>query len=383
MSEPTNLAESTSRRRFLHTLAVLGGSAAVPLSLSSAAHALTPVANARLRVGVALPALDNKNSATASSWNGLQLALANAPHSMQLEMASKGSWRTQVENLSRSGSDLIMGAVTPRIAREIGKTLQGTHTVFLNVEPGAQMQHAQDLQANVFQHTLQLWQAHYATGEAAIARGQRAAILSSFHESGYDGTAAFIAGFESAGGTVVSQFVHRGNDESKSLSQALAALQQGQPDLIYVNAGGVLAEKFMQAVGTRAVPSPVIATGMPLDSAFLKNYQQTVGRPADAHALLGYEAGQLLLSAATRMSGQSMTLHSALAQAHFDSPRGRVKMQAETQTTTATAYVNAQGEILGHLTVAQENQARSHAGWTHAVSGWTLPHGTDTQSLRA
>lgn len=375
-------AMRVSRRHFLHALAAFGGSAAVPLGFSSVANAFTNIATGKLRIGIALPTLGGNGVSTASLVNGLQLALAAAPD-IRLDIDTKGSDLTRINKLSQSGADLIIGAVTPRTARSVGEALSGSHSVFLNVEPGAHLQRARDVHAKVFHHTLQLWQAHYATGVAAIARGKRAAVLSSFHEAGYDGTSAFIAGFHSVGGTVVSQVVNRAPGQQISPFQSVAELRQRHPDFIYINASGARAVELTHAVGADALPAPFAQTSI-AESKFARDYQQTAGRAADAYALLGYESGQLILSAAAdRFADHDRSLREALSHVEFASPRGLVRMQPETQTTNATAYVDAGGGILKNLIAISESEARAHAGWSQAVSGWSLPYGAGLEQRRA
>jgi branched-chain amino acid transport system substrate-binding protein len=377
-----NSADAPSRRKFLRTLAILGGGVAVPAGFSSIANALTPGSAARLRIGVAFPAFGNEGAQTATLINGLRLALLSAP-GIHLDVLSEGTVRSRIKTLSATGVDLIIGAVTPRVAFEVGHQLKDSNAVFLNVEPGAHLQRSKDVQPNVFHHTLQLWQAHYAAGVAAVSRGSRAAILSSYHESGYDSTSAFIAGFESAGGQVIAQAVSHVPGRDVSLSQTVSELRQGNPDFIYVNASGARAAELTQAVGADALAAPFAQTGGVTEPRFVRSYQQATGRDADAYALLGYEAGQLVLAATHQMTEGSLTLRSALSTAAFTGPRGSIQMQAATQTTSASAYVSASGGVLTQLAAVTEHEARAHAGWKDAVSGWSLPYAASTNTHRA
>lgn len=379
-----------SRRRFLRNLAVAGGSAAVPLGVSSVAQAFTLGAPSaftlgapsHLRVGLAMPAFGKDGAQTASLVQGLRLALAGAPD-VTFADAAPGTAMEQVAALGRAGADLVIGAVTPHGARHVGAALRGSRTVFLNVEPGAQILRPRDYHAWVFHHTLNLWQANYAAGvQAASARGRRAAILSSYIESGYDTSAAFTAGFESSGGTVVGLAVSHVPGQTATLPQLVSELHAAGADFIYVNASGERAAELLAAVGPNAVAAPFAQSGL-ADTPFANAYLKVAGAAPDAYALLGYEAGNLVLAAASSAQTRGSSLAAALREARFTGPRGSIHMQAGSHATCAGRYVDAGGAALKHLPEIAEAQALAHVGWPLAVSGWTLPYGASFKIRRA
>ncbi len=371
------VSAAVSRRRFLRDAAVAGAAAAGTVAGGWALRPFAAAGATTVRVAVVPPSFGQGLSA---SWlNGLRLAFAGAP-AVVVDTAAPALGSLQVAAASRrlalAGADIIVGAVTPQGARDVARALRGTPALFLNAEPGAQILRPGDYEANVFHHSLHLWQANYATGVwAAQAIGSRAATLSAYLESGYDTVAAFAMGFTAGGGQITGETVSHVPGRSQTVNEVLAGLQAGQPDFVYINASGARAEELLEAA-PRALAAPFArAAGQP-DAAFSRAYSQANGTPADAFALLGYEAGSLILAAREHSRHSGDDLRAGLAEASFDSPRGMLRMDRGSHASTAEAYVDRAGAALPWLAKVSEPVALAHAGWEQAVSGWSLPYAT-------
>jgi ABC-type branched-subunit amino acid transport system substrate-binding protein len=218
---------------------------------------------------------------------------------------------------------------------------------------------------------------------AAAQRGRRAAILSSYIESGYDSTAAFVAGFESAGGRVADIAVAYVPGSTETPAAQVSRLRGSGADFIYVNASGADAARLMAAAGADAIAAPFALPSSKPATPFAVAYRRATGAEPDAYALLGYEAGSLIQAAAVLRAAQGGSLAAALEQAAIDSPRGKVSMQASTHASRCGVYVDAGGSAINGLPAVDEPRALAHAGWQQAVSGWTLPYGAGTQTRRA
>ncbi|HWY25266.1 MAG TPA: hypothetical protein VNX47_10130 [Nevskia sp.] len=354
-----------SRRRFLRTLGALAGTAAAAPVLAGES-VLAPPFRGDLRVGVAVPAF-GADASRAGAWlAGLRLALGDAavittepagPYSAQVAAAAG--------RLLQCGAQVIVGAVAPTRAREVATMFARSDGVFLNAEPGAQIVRTADGHAKVFHHSLHAWQASYATGVwAATAVGRRAATVASFRESGYDTLTAFQLGLESAGGEVVSQQVSGIPGRQRSDAECIDAARCVASDFVYT--AGLAADGAISAPLSRA-------QGLP-DAAFAAHYAQATGRVADAYALLGYEAGGLLLDAAQQAREQGWSLAHGLAGASVQGPRGLVRMNPVTRTSTAEAFVDAAGARLAQLRTFDERPVLAHPAWRQALSGWIVPY---------
>jgi ABC-type branched-subunit amino acid transport system substrate-binding protein len=364
---PHSHRSNFSRRRFLRAFgAVAGAAAATPLFAGESAL-LAPSFSGRLRVGVALPAFGEQQHRTTAWLAGLGLALDDGA---EVEIEPAGACAPEVGaaavRLLQRNVHVVVGAVTPAYARDVAGAFDGSDAVFLNAEPGAHIVRSTDGHAQVFHHSLHAWQASYATGAwaAGSAGYRRAATVASFRESGYDTLAAFRLGLESAGGAVVSQQVSGIPGRGRSVAECLEAMRCDSPDFVY--AAGLAAEG--------AVSAPLSRTGGKPEAAFAARYGQRTGHAADAYALLGYEAGGLLLDAAQQAREQGLSLSRGLAGAAFQGPRGWVRMNAATRTTTAEAFVDAAGAPLAELRGFDEQRVLAHPAWHLAVSGWAVPY---------
>lgn len=375
-------AAALSRRHFLHALAAAGGVAAAASFRASAAlgglGGLTEAPVGRVRVGI-LP------GGLGESWsNGLHLSLAGVP-GVSVDLSPRtGGMLDAVKHLARQEMDVIVGALTPAVSRGVDAALNGSHAVFLNAEPGGHIQRAGDRRARVFHHTLQLWQANYAAGVwTAQNLGTRVATLCSFRDAGYDSVAAFAMGFESVGGQVVAKGVSHVPGRERSAARLVADLRAAQPDFIYVSASGKQARELLAAAGPGAVAAPQAHEASDgVETAFSSAYRRVNGLKPDSLALLGYEAGALILAAAREAHRSGGGFSDALGRAEFDGPRGHIGMNAETHTTTA-AYVDGSGAPLRWLRPVAEREALAHPGWQQAVSGFSLAYGANPRVYRA
>lgn len=357
------------RRRFLQTLGALAGTAAAaPVLAGDSPFSLAaPSLSGQLRVGIALPEFGAEERRAQAWLAGLKLGLGQAA---AIEIEAAGALAMQVcqasERLLQRGVQVVVGAIAPIRARDVGRSLQRSNAVFLNAEPGAHILRANDGHAKVFHHTLHAWQASYATGRwAAGAAGRRAAIVASFRESGYDTLAAFRLGFAAAGGEVVSQEISGIPGRERSAEECLQSVQCQAPDFVYA-AGTAVA-------GAVGAPLSSSAQGR-ADQHFADCYAQFSGRAADAFALLGFEAGSLLQAAAQQALAQGLSLARSLASAGFQGPRGLVRMNPATRSTTAESFVDAAGARLPHLQTFDEQMVLADPSWRQAVSGWVVPY---------
>ncbi|MDB5987293.1 MAG: hypothetical protein JWR16_2346 [Nevskia sp.] len=370
-----------TRRHFLQILATaIGGAATAPtfaavLDGPSDLHQ-RPVG--RLKLGVVLPGFGPSGCYTASWLNGLQLAFDDWAN-IELSIEQGGGRISQVLagvlRLGKQEPDIIVGATTPHNIPQVAQALERRSTIFFNVEPGGHIAHAAASHANVFHHSLHLWQANYAAGAQAACRfGTRGWMISSFREAGYDTASAFALGFASAGGQVLQQAVSHVPGRTHNPRSLIAKALSARTDFIYINASGAEAQELLALTPQAVLASPMARFAGAGNSTFAAAYQKFNGRKPDAYALLGFEAGNLIRVAtqATDRSGESLS--KTLQTAAFEGPRGLVQMDIGTRSTRARAFVDHSAAVIPDLEPTEEDIMLAHPDWQNAVSGWSVPY---------
>jgi branched-chain amino acid transport system substrate-binding protein len=271
-----------------------------------------------------------------------------------------------------------------------------------------------------FSTTLNLWRSAAALGYwAARAVGKKACIAAGFHEAGYGLVPAFWLGFQEAGGgTILStEVTHRAtadDDPSEHLRRIAAlapdfvmAFYSGREGISFIKAWHecglaarvpLLASPLMthDAWLTRMPDPPMgVRTALSWDRTahageqeqFLRLAKVSEGKSPAVFALLGYETGRLLASAAARLgserSGEAVCR--ALSGASFTSPRGRLRVDEATgEVEGAQDYLQelrrGPDGTLSHVTVETLTPPPSFRAAYDALrradarSGWLNPY---------
>jgi branched-chain amino acid transport system substrate-binding protein len=167
--------------------------------------------------------------------------------------------------------------------------------------------------------------------------------------------------------------VTHASPETDDLNALLAAIKRVGPDFVFGSYCGAPAVDFVQAysrsglvehfplvgsgflveddvlsaqgsaaLGVKSVFPWAIDLDIPENNAFITAYTKQTGRPPDAFAVLGFDTAQLILKAAEAVEkGRRWhaTLRDALGHVEFASPRGRLKMNAQTHSTASPLYL--------------------------------------------
>ncbi len=383
----TSSRPTINRREFLKSLGVASaGLISIPWIGGWKDFQISSPEGPALRVGAVIPTY-LKEPKRAKHWlKGLRLGLSRfvgtnlIPYTADDRVLSVSG--TLKDLIQVAQPDVIVGSVSPFASAQIANALQGTATIFLNAEVGANLIQPSVVRANVFHHTLHYWQANWAAGEwAAQTMGKRGVILATFYESGYDALAAFQLAFEQAGGEILRTVITHSPTESWNPREALARIAALQPDFVYLmGVGNETVELQAELKNSSLAGIPLVGTGFSLPGetnhtgTFHSDYLNATGDAPDAMALLGYESG-LLIHAVRQMMGQiGVSLSEAFSTAAFDSPRGQVVMDADIHATTATSFVDGDANLLSHLPSVDSRLARLHPNWSDIRTGWITPY---------
>ena len=316
-----------TRRDLLKGLGLTAGALALasPLWAYAAEESGDPAAPPRgapLKVGVLLPASAAYPRLGESLLTGLRLSFDRSGREVSLVAVDAGTGQGSARRASDAmlegeKPDLAVGLVSPTLAATIGEGFRSRGVPFVGLDAGANV----PLPGGPGGYSLSLWRSSWAMGGwAAENMGRRAALATSFYDSGYDALYAFRLGFEEAGGRVLgTQVTHLPHEPGDGLGPALDAIEGARPDFVYASYCGESAVEFVRAYAGLDVPlagsgfltdegvlgeqgesALGIKTCLPWApglSPFDDEYRSATGREPDAFAALGSEAARGILAA--------------------------------------------------------------------------------------
>ena len=188
-------------------------------------------------------------------------------------------------------------------------------------------------------------------------------MASSFFDAGYRGSFFNVQGIDAMGGTVSGNYVSTHKISEFNIDRYLELLNANTPQVVIANFSIYLTELFMKELKDKeavAIPLPFYcspfmaeetiltkcdfpqgefhtivpwATSLENEAQFLflKSIQEQKNRQANLFHLLGWEAAVVTV----RLLSEGPQ---SLANWSFDSPRGKVVFDAETQTSYAPLY---------------------------------------------
>jgi branched-chain amino acid transport system substrate-binding protein len=247
-------------------------------------------------------------------------------------------------------------------AEPLYQLAQSSGRAFLFLDAGMQMP-SEDRMPNNWFLSLQGIDASFRLGLLA-AQGKRNVLMaSSFFDAGYRGSLFNVQGINNMEGKVSGNYVSTHKISDFSIDRYLELLNENTPEVVMANFSIYLTELFMKELkekGSMATPFPfycspfmaeetiltkcdfptgVFHTIVPWATSleneaqffFLKNIQEQKNKVANLFHLLGWEAAVV----AVRLLNDGPQ---SLANWSFDSPRGKVIFDAETQTSYAPLY---------------------------------------------
>jgi branched-chain amino acid transport system substrate-binding protein len=269
--------------------------------------------------------------------------------------------------------DLLIGMISSAAVAPLADLLQTRQVPLILTNVGANGVRPRGSSPYIFRTSLNDWQANWATGAWAASHiGKTAFIATSFYESGYDTSYMFARGLERAGGTVLGRHVTNLPRQTDTFTPMVAAIKQANPDLVYAAYSGQQARDFMRAYADADLAGrvPLVGSGFLLDESLLAEhgqaalhsisgfgwaleldtpenrtftsaYRASSGQPAYPFAVLGYDAGLLILDAIDATAGNATAdqLLTALRAHQSRSPRGSLAMNYETQSSAAPLYI--------------------------------------------
>ena len=377
-----------SRRDFLKTFGLVSAALLTPSWSEYRNHRqFSRLEGVPLRVGVAIPSYAKERRRAINWLKGLRFGLNGQevkliPYTVEDRLRSIS--KTVKELVEAEKVDVLVGSVSPFASVQVASAIENSPVTFINAEVGANLVFPYHVRPNVFHHTLHYWQANWAAGEwAASQLGKRGAILATFYEAGFDALAAFQIAFENAGGEVLRTVITHSPTETWLAQETMSRLAGAKPDFVFLMGSGEEAIELLAAYKQSPLNErvPMIGAGFalaqgtrtPSINTFATDFTTATRETPDALALLGYETALLIQNASQVIAQTGVSLSQALANVSFTSPRGRILMDTDRHATIPSAFVDGDGNPLGHLS-SVSSTAHLHAGWSDIRTGWITPY---------
>ena len=281
--------------------------------------------------------------------------------------STKDSVVSQLQKLLLTQSpDAVIGAMGMNLLIHVGPVFERFKVPFLLLDPGVDILKNDEANPYVFANTFGLFQSAWESGHwAANNISKKAAIVTSFHEAGYEFGAAFESGYRTSGGDLVQVASVHKESRTEDTSDALNHILDMEPGMTMVFAsskeaislakdyfslsrydnipmvasysmfeGNDLQDFHKDMVGVPFVASWIPNLNSEANAYFRKAFSDTgLGIPG-MHSLLTWESIHLLKLAAAYQKENGGTLAKALRSVSFKGPRGTIAFTGKLGETT-------------------------------------------------
>ena len=422
------LSSNLRRRDFLRSFgAAVGGLAItrlpIPRGAVSAAATDPPKLSHMPTIGLLLPRSGINPRFAGSMTAGFKLCLDRAgsggcydPGKLKIEEV--GTRPSEAVMMAKSlildrKVDILVGVMNPVVATDLHDILESSRTFLILADAGANIVRETEKSPYVFHHTLGYWQSNLALGEWSVRNlGKKVFVASSFYESGYDALYAFRLGVERAGGRVLQTYISHVPPDRMDMLRLMGAIRDARPELVFASYSGEEAVDFARAFsGSASVGQiPLVGSSFMADEDLLGNFgaatlgmrscfswapglrisenesfesgfQKITGRAADSFAVLGYDTGRLIVEALNATGGDLANpprVREAFRGAKFRGPRGVIRMNPESHSTTMPLYLrevrlngaSVANRVVDELKPASENDRAVAALRDEVRTGW-------------
>lgn len=341
-----------------------------------------------------------------SGWESTRLLVREAVNGAEIAAA--------IALISEDRVGILTGMFNPLTVHRLREGLESSGTLFINIEGGANSFVPREESPLMYQNSLGYWQSNWAMGKwAAENMGRRAAVASSFYETGYDSFYAFPQGFESSGGTILRTDITHAPMGTVDLGKTMEAIAAVRPDFVFASSSGRDSLDFVSAYHASRLSAriPLVASGFmmhdallsqmggaahgiisclpwtatldtPVNSAFCAGFASATGAEPDSFAVLGYDTGSMIVSAVASAAGRvhsNQDLKKALENLRISSPRGTLDITALTGSSNAPLYIcevrqtgnSFRNTVVSRASSLQAVEREAHLSALVARSGWT------------
>lgn len=423
MSEKS-LSSVITRRTFLKIAGAAAGALTVPsqvLALGAEASPLNFSDWPAVRLGMLMPGggfspqlIENylkgfdyclKTSGCKEAGVSIELVKAHSDGPVSVSALKKLLHKDKVT--------LVTGIMNNAAASALNSFARDEKFVLVTGSLGESMARKTDMFPGTFHCSMNFSQANWAMGRwAADNMGRSCIVATSLYDAGYDMLEAFRMGYQAAGGTIQEIFVSDAATGTPAFDKFFSSIDATRPDFIFALNSGSKGAEFMKAYASSGLAGRIplacsshlsggdslaamgpLASGIktcvpwrsdlsaPGSESFAANYAKVAGLSLDSFGLLGYETAGMILSALSLTQGKTeniTALTRAFADAAFNSPRGLLNMNPETNTSSGPLFIHEfriEGgrsftKAIAECRTPFEYDRRLQSLWAAERSGW-------------
>lgn len=322
------------------------------------------------KIGILLPKSILYPSISFDLVNGLRAGLAaagNTTAEVKTENIALGAddklIYAQCEKLVFEGCKIIAGYINPASAEKLEPLLAMANITFIALDAGYHFPSTLRKFEHIFCLSLQGALCCSVSARKAVAEGvSNAAYTGSFYETGYRSVFAFYTSLEDAGGSINFNHISKLKRSEFSLEPLAEHLAKPGTDGIFASYCGDMLEDFFTAAASENLfknypvygspfigeeewlskipyPGMDVRVCVPWASGLENNenrkFTTALGRRTNVFSLLGWEAGVTINAA---LQADADTLPGFLEGFAFESPRGKVSLDAGTHQCHAPVY---------------------------------------------
>jgi branched-chain amino acid transport system substrate-binding protein len=341
---------------------------AAAIALVAASAPMAAQAQAKLKVGLMLPATGTFAALGTAIENGFKLYVAEQGGKLggreidYLKVDDESDPAKATDNVNklvkRDNVDVIVGTVHSGVAMAMARVARESGTLLIVPNAGANAVTGPMCAPNIFRSSFSNWQPGFAAGEVVGKAGHKKIVTITWkYAAGDESVAGFKEGFAKATngqGQVLKELsLPFPGVEFQALLTEIASLK---PDAVYTFFAGGGAVKFVKDYAAAGLKKsiPLYGAGfltdgtlqaqgadadglmttlhyadgldVPKDKSFRLAYAKTYKLQPDVYAVQGYDAAQILAIGLTATKGDvndKAAFAAAVRKATIDSPRGK------------------------------------------------------------
>jgi len=274
---------------------------------------------------------------------------------------------TVCEQMLMAGINIVAGYVNPATAEKLAPLFVNGNGLFISLDAGYHYPSSLSKPSHVFYISLQGALCCRITTRMALAAGaKKMAYTSSYYEAGYRSAYAFYKGLEDEQGEITMNHITKLNRREFSLAPLEEHVKNGGTDAIFASFCGDMLQDFCVASAKDNIFAESVVYGAPfmgeeqwleqcpypgvdikvcvpwgreLDNEENKKMTKVLNekkQKANVFSVLGWEAGVVI--AAALGAGDTDAAIALLEGYSFNSPRGEVRLDADTHQCHAPVY---------------------------------------------
>lgn len=414
-----------SRRNFLKQIGLAAATIGIA-PISQAAATPFRALKSGLKIGLLLPENKGYPHLADHYLTGFKsMLLSRNPgeklsgiHTEHYRISGNDFYRKVKSILLESDVDIVVAHASNHLVSSVMNLFDKNEKILLASVLGENIGVSLPVSPFVYINSLNLWQSNWAAGRWVASRAsEKIAIVNSFYDAGFDSSSTFRNGFENGGGQQIKNFIFDSPGVKTDPQSVISEIEQYAPSAIFANLSGNEANVFLKVFlnsgmngNVELIASPLALTEQALphlgagccgsksvftwspqlenkaNLEFLSLLQDKKVETPDVFHLMGYETAMIILDVEKRagLSGfNTRSFSLALESLTIESPRGLVKMDNVSHTSSAPYYLREVAVsksnlvncvLTDKLAAIDEKDESIRREYSGLASGWINPY---------